>query len=55
MFLRTEDNKCELMKWTKAIQSYLVSTWSWASQWNILLHWCTKLKFAFKKTLHTTF
>jgi len=27
-------------KWTKAIQSYLLSKWSWASQWNISLHWC---------------
>jgi len=23
----------------KATQSYLLSKWSWASQWNILLHW----------------
>jgi len=33
-------NEVGEQKLYKAI--YLVSKWNWASQWNILLHWCAK-------------
>jgi len=34
-------NEVNEQKLHKAI--YLVSKWSWTSQWKILLHWCAKL------------